>query len=72
VAALPVAAVDTVGAGDAFVAGYLAESLRGRPPADRLRTAAAWRSPSAPRATGGLPTRDDLDLLAASEGTVLR
>lgn len=40
-AAFPVQAVDTVGAGDAFVAGYLAELLAGAPLADRLRTAAA-------------------------------
>lgn len=37
----PVQAVDTVGAGDAFVAGYLAELLAGAPGASRLRTAAA-------------------------------
>ncbi|MGO1921233.1 MAG: sugar kinase [Agrococcus casei] len=36
-----VQAVDTVGAGDAFVAGYLAELLAGASAADRLRTAAA-------------------------------
>lgn len=40
-AAFPVQAVDTVGAGDAFVAGYLAELLAGAPLAERLRTAAA-------------------------------
>lgn len=39
--AFPVHAVDTVGAGDAFVAGYLAELLEGAPLAKRLRTAAA-------------------------------
>lgn len=39
--AFPVQAVDTVGAGDAFVAGYLCELLAGSPVAERLRTAAA-------------------------------
>lgn len=33
---VPVRAVDTVGAGDGFVAGYLAELLRGAEPAERL------------------------------------
>lgn len=37
--AIPVTVVDTVGAGDAFVAGYLAERLAGLPLADRLDTA---------------------------------
>jgi 2-dehydro-3-deoxygluconokinase len=36
-----VRAVDPVGAGDAFVAGYLAETLAGRPVPERLATAAA-------------------------------
>jgi 2-dehydro-3-deoxygluconokinase len=40
-AAFPVHAVDTVGAGDAFVAGYLAELLAGASLSGRLRTAAA-------------------------------
>lgn len=39
--AFPVQAVDTVGAGDAFVAGYLAELIAGAKLAERLRTAAA-------------------------------
>jgi 2-dehydro-3-deoxygluconokinase len=38
---LPVEAIDTVGAGDAFVAGYLAELLDGAGLEARLRTAAA-------------------------------
>ncbi len=38
-AAVPVAVVDTVGAGDAFVAGYLAELVAGAPVATRLETA---------------------------------
>jgi 2-dehydro-3-deoxygluconokinase len=39
--ALPVEAVDTVGAGDAFVAGWLAETARGLDLAGRLATAIA-------------------------------
>ncbi|WP_086729608.1 sugar kinase, partial [Streptomyces carpinensis] len=39
VPAVRVDAVDTVGAGDAFVAGYLAELLSGKPLEERLRTA---------------------------------
>lgn len=41
VPAFAVQAVDTVGAGDAFVAGYLAELIAGEPLPERLRTAAA-------------------------------
>ena len=40
VAAVPVEVVDTVGAGDAFVAGYLVELMRGADPQTRLTTAA--------------------------------
>jgi 2-dehydro-3-deoxygluconokinase len=40
VPAVPVQAVDSVGAGDAFVAGYLACRLTGRDPDEGLRTAA--------------------------------
>ncbi len=38
-AAIPVSVLDTVGAGDAFAAGYLAELLAGRDLATRLHTA---------------------------------
>jgi 2-dehydro-3-deoxygluconokinase len=38
-AAIPVQPTDTVGAGDAFVAGYLTELLAGEPPSKRLDTA---------------------------------
>lgn len=74
VAALPVTAVDTVGAGDAFVAGYLAGYLRGKPAADRLRTAVACGAfaVSTPGDWEGFPMARDLELLAVSEGTVLR
>jgi 2-dehydro-3-deoxygluconokinase len=40
VPAVPVVAVDTVGAGDAFVAGYLASRMTGRDAHERLSTAA--------------------------------
>jgi 2-dehydro-3-deoxygluconokinase len=69
VAAVPIDAVDTVGAGDAFVAGYLAERSAGAPVLARLETAVHagafaclgigdWES---------LPTRADLELLARTE-----
>ncbi|MCL8025480.1 sugar kinase [Nocardioides bruguierae] len=59
--------VDTVGAGDAFVAGYLAELLAGRPAAERLRTgtlcgALACTSPGD---WEGLPTRAEVSAIAA-------
>lgn len=37
-----VPAVNTVGAGDAFLAGYLAAAANGSPPADRLALALRW------------------------------
>jgi 2-dehydro-3-deoxygluconokinase len=71
---LSVASIDPVGAGDAFVAGYLADLLDGKPIADRLRTAAAC---GAYAVTGwgdweSLPARRDLNLLANDHGSVLR
>jgi 2-dehydro-3-deoxygluconokinase len=67
--AIPIVAVDTVGAGDAFVAGYLAELLAGEPAAARLTTAVTvgayaclthgdWE---------GLPRRAELAALTATE-----
>jgi 2-dehydro-3-deoxygluconokinase len=69
VPAIPVYAIDTVGAGDAFVAGYLAERCAGALPMARLQTGVEagafaclglgdWES---------LPTRGDLALLARDE-----
>ncbi|WP_433890310.1 sugar kinase [Streptomyces sp. CA-111067] len=63
--AFPVPVHDTFGAGDAFAAGYLAELLTSRPPAERLRTAALLGA-FAVSTSGdwqGLPHRRDLGLL---------
>jgi 2-dehydro-3-deoxygluconokinase len=68
-AAIPIVPVDTVGAGDAFVAGYLSELLNDKPIPERLLTGAKagayaclthgdWE---------GLPTRDELDGLHTTE-----
>jgi 2-dehydro-3-deoxygluconokinase len=71
---VPVRAVDPVGAGDAFVAGYLAETLAGRPVPDRLATAAACGAfaVTVPGDWEGLPTRDELATLTHRPGTVHR
>jgi 2-dehydro-3-deoxygluconokinase len=60
--ALPVQVVDPVGAGDAFVAGYLTERMAGLPPAARLRTAIAAGAfaVTVPGDCEGLPRRADL------------
>lgn len=63
--AVPVTVLDSVGAGDAFAAGYLAELLAGEPPERRLRTAALLGA-FAVSTTGdweGLPRRSELGLL---------
>lgn len=68
-AAVPIEPVDTVGAGDAFVAGYLAELMMGRDPAARLALAAQTGA-FACLAHGdweGLPTRAELSLLHQDE-----
>ena len=72
--AVPVRAVDAVGAGDAFVAGYLADLLAGADPQERLRTAAACGAfaVTVPGDWEGLPTRSELGLLRQAAGTVLR
>jgi 2-dehydro-3-deoxygluconokinase len=71
---LRVRAVDPVGAGDAFVAGYLAETLAGRPVAERLATAAACGAfaVTVPGDWEGLPSRDELAALGRRPGTVHR
>ena len=67
VSAIPVRVIDPVGAGDAFVAGYLADLLTGRPAHDRLSTATAAGAfaVSVPGDCEGLPRRGDLQALLA-------
>ena len=67
--ALAVQVVDPVGAGDAFVAGYLAERLDGHDPARRLATAitAGAFAVTVPGDCEGLPRRADLDALVGTE-----
>ncbi|MFD7156172.1 sugar kinase [Kribbella sp. NPDC059898] len=72
--ALPVTVVDSIGAGDAFVSGYLSatlDNLSAEACLDRATTSGAfcvtaygdWES---------LPTREDLTLLSHAQGTALR
>ncbi|WP_327731848.1 MULTISPECIES: sugar kinase [unclassified Streptomyces] len=63
--AVPVQVHDSVGAGDAFAAGYLAELLAGEPPQRRLRTAALLGAFAVSTAGDweGLPRRSELGLL---------
>ncbi|MFF3335670.1 sugar kinase [Streptomyces sp. NPDC002888] len=63
--AIPVRVHDSVGAGDAFAAGYLAELLAGEPPERRLRTAALLGAFAVSTAGDweGLPRRSELGLL---------
>jgi 2-dehydro-3-deoxygluconokinase len=72
--AVPVTAVDTVGAGDAFAAGYLTSRRLGRPVSERLATGA--RVAAFAVATSGdwegLPTRADVALLDIEDGGSLR
>lgn len=67
VPAVPVTAVDVVGAGDAFVAGYLSAHLDGLPLADRLRRATLLGAFNVTTHGDweGLPTRAELALLTA-------
>jgi 2-dehydro-3-deoxygluconokinase len=66
--------VDPVGAGDAFTAGYLSALLDGLPVPDRLARGnlAGACAVGTPGDWEGLPRRDELELLTAAEGTVLR
>lgn len=70
----PVTAVDTTGAGDAFVAGYLSGLLDHLSPAERLHrgTAVAAFAVATPGDWQGLPTRTDLDLLDLQPGSTVR
>ncbi|HEY2695797.1 MAG TPA: sugar kinase [Pseudonocardiaceae bacterium] len=73
-AARTVIAVDTVGAGDAFVAGYLSGVLDGLAVPDRLLRAVtvAGFAVSTVGDWAGLPTRDELHLLDAAPGSAVR
>jgi 2-dehydro-3-deoxygluconokinase len=66
--AVPVTVVDPVGAGDAFVAGYLAERLAGAGPKDRLRLAVASGAYAVgvPGDCDSVPSRAQLQRLAAA------
>lgn len=66
--------VDVIGAGDAFVAGYLSGWLDGVDPADRLdrATATAAFVVASPGDWEGLPTRAELPLLDGPQSTILR
>ncbi|MEV7191354.1 sugar kinase [Streptomyces sp. NPDC093510] len=69
-----VRAVDAVGAGDAFVAGYLSALLDGTDVAGRLDRAVTTGA-FAVATHGdweGAPTRTELELLSAGRGTVVR
>ena len=67
--AVPIPAIDTVGAGDAFVGGYLAELLLGATVEDRLRTAvtAGAFACLVPGDWEGMPRRSELGMLQASD-----
>ncbi|MGZ4313140.1 MAG: sugar kinase [Solirubrobacteraceae bacterium] len=71
-AAPAVTVADTVGAGDAFVAGYLAELMSGAEPHERVRTAIAAGA-FAVTVSGdweGMPDRRALSLLEATEPVI--
>ena len=70
--ALPVEVVDPVGAGDAFVAGYLSELVAGGSVPDALRTANGCGATvcRAPGDWEGLPTRSELDELGGGHEVV--
>ncbi|WP_433359135.1 sugar kinase [Streptosporangium sp. CA-115845] len=72
--ARPVTAVDAIGAGDAFVAGYLSGLLDGLPPAGRLERAITTGA-FAVAGHGdweGAPTRAELSMLDLPDGTAVR
>jgi 2-dehydro-3-deoxygluconokinase len=72
--ALDVEVVDSVGAGDAFVAGYLADRLAGAGPAERLATAVAVGgfAVTVPGDCEGLPSRVELAALLSATDDVAR
>ncbi|MFJ6750556.1 MULTISPECIES: sugar kinase [unclassified Streptomyces] len=72
--ATSVRAVDAVGAGDAFVAGYLSALLDGHDTAGRLERAVTTGAfaVASPGDWEGAPTRAELGMLGAPPGTVVR
>ncbi|MFF0341607.1 sugar kinase [Kribbella sp. NPDC004875] len=72
--AVPIPLVDTVGAGDAFAAGYLSGVLDNLPIGQRLTRAAASAAfcISTVGDWEGQPRRHELDLLTLSQGTAVR
>jgi 2-dehydro-3-deoxygluconokinase len=72
--AVVVPVVDPVGAGDAFVAGYLASLIRGEPAEAALRVANALGAfvVSVPGDWEGLPSAEELRLLDSPVDVVLR
>ncbi|BCT74586.1 ribokinase [Sinomonas cyclohexanicum] len=72
--AFPVRAVDTVGAGDAFTAGYLSARLDGEDVAARLRRGCLLGAFAVGHLGDweGLPRRDELDLLDRGPGETHR
>ncbi|MBG6182997.1 2-dehydro-3-deoxygluconokinase [Arthrobacter sp. CAN_A214] len=72
--AIPVTAVDTVGAGDAFTAGYLSALLDGKALEERLHRGSVLGA-FAVAASGdweNLPTRNELPLADRTAGTTIR
>lgn len=67
--AIKVPVVDTVGAGDAFVAGYIAELLNGLDPHQRLDTAVRTGAFACmvPGDWEGMPRRGELGMLEQSD-----
>lgn len=72
--AVPIMVRDTIGAGDAFTAGYLSGVLDGLPPAGALHrgTVTAAFAVAAVGDWEGLPTRSELALLDSEDGSTLR
>jgi 2-dehydro-3-deoxygluconokinase len=72
--AVPIAAVDTVGAGDAFAAGYLTARRAGQPVPDCLATGArvAAFAVASHGDWEGLPSQQDVALLDIEDGGALR
>ena len=69
--AVPAAAVDTVGAGDAFLGTFAVAHLEGQPPDAALRRAAAAGALAIARrgAYAALPTRAEVDLVVSRQAT---